>query len=123
MGFGSELVRLYQHLAASFAGVSPHRLRRPLRVTGGDLFNDLTMLVIGTLHLATLHQAKTPEEVKFIEQPVINGQKSSVAARLHQALVKAEVEGVIPVETILFTIRLTVVGRPAGKCCKDLLRV
>jgi hypothetical protein len=29
------------------------------------------MLVIGTLHLATLHEAKTPEEMKFVEQPML----------------------------------------------------
>src|SRR6516225_6472513 len=60
------------------------------------------VLVIGTLHLATLHQTKTPEEVKLVEQPIINAQKPSVAAGLHQALVKAEVESVIPVEIFRF---------------------
>src|ERR1700730_13337730 len=89
-------------LAASSAGVPPHRLRSSLRVTCGDLFENLSMLVIGTLHFATLHQAKTPEEMKFVEQPIINAQKSSVAAALHQALVKAEVESIIPIEIFGF---------------------
>jgi len=60
------------------------------------------VLVIGTLHLATLHQAKTPEEVKFVKQPIINARKPSVAASLHQALVKAEVDCLVPVEIFCF---------------------
>jgi len=60
------------------------------------------VLVIGTLHLTTLHQAKTAEEMKLVEQPVIDAQKSLVAAGLHQALVKAEVECVIPLKIFRF---------------------
>ena len=102
MGLGIELVRACQHLAASFAGVTTHGLRRTLRVTDGKLFKYLMVLVVGTLHLATLHQTKTPEEVKFIEQPAVNARKPSVATDLNQALVEAEVESVIPAEIFRF---------------------
>ena len=73
-----------------------------LGVAGGNLFKNLMMLAIGKLHFATLHQAKTPEEVKFVEQPSIKGQKSSVAATLRQALVKTEVKSVVPIEIFSF---------------------
>jgi hypothetical protein len=49
--------------------VTPHRLCRPLRISGSDLFEDLMMLVIRSLHFSSLHQAELPKKVQFIEQP------------------------------------------------------
>src|ERR1700675_1811563 len=60
------------------------------------------MLAIGKQHFATLYQAKPPEEMKLVQQPSINGQKSSVAATLRQALVKTEVKSVVPIEIFSF---------------------
>src|SRR6266446_258779 len=60
------------------------------------------MLAIRELHFSSLHQAKAPKEVKFIEQAIINAQKSLVAASLHQALMKTEIERVIAIEIFGF---------------------
>jgi hypothetical protein len=42
---------------------------------------------------------ETPEEMKFVEQPVIDAQKSCVTAALHQVLVKADSVSFWPAES------------------------
>jgi hypothetical protein len=59
------MVKAYQHLSASFAGVTPHRLRRSFRFTRGDLVENLMILAIETLHFSPLHQAKARKEANF----------------------------------------------------------
>ena len=60
------------------------------------------MIAIRKLHFSPLHQTKASKEVKFIEQTIINAQKSSVAASLHQELMKTEIERVKSVEIFGF---------------------
>jgi hypothetical protein len=57
-------VRKFPFLEVS-PGVNSHRLRHPLRVTGGNLVENPMMLAIGKLHFASLRQAKAPKEVEF----------------------------------------------------------
>src|SRR5246500_5912575 len=60
------------------------------------------MLTIRELHFASLHQTKPPKEMKLIEQAIINAQESPVAAPLHQALMKTEIQSVKSIEIFGF---------------------
>jgi hypothetical protein len=80
----------------------PHRRRRHFRIAAGDLFENFMMFLIGTFHFTSFHQAKTPEEIKFVEEARINAQQPSVATPFHQLSVKPEVESIVPIEIFSF---------------------